>query len=133
MYNKVVLIGRPTRDPELRFTQNGTGVATFTLAVNRPYTDQNGERPADFINIVCWRKLAENVAQYLKKGELAAVDGRLQVRNYENKEGRRVYVTEVVAERVRFLESRKQPAEAIDDDPFRNDDEPLDSEDDLPF
>ncbi|MGO4889035.1 single-stranded DNA-binding protein [Anaerobacillus sp. MEB173] len=106
MLNRVVLVGRLTRDPELRFTANGVAVATFTLAVNRPFSNQQGDREADFINVVVWRKPAENVANYLKKGSLAGVDGRLQTRNYDNNEGRKVFVTEVVADSVQFLEPR---------------------------
>jgi len=90
--NRIILIGRLTRDPELRYTPNGVAVTTFTLAVDRPYTNQQGEREADFITIVTWRGLAETCANYLKKGRLTAVEGRLQIRNYENNEGRRVYV-----------------------------------------
>ncbi|MDQ0257581.1 single-strand DNA-binding protein [Evansella vedderi] len=106
MLNRVVLVGRLTKDPELRYTANGIAVATFTLAVNRPFSNQQGEREADFINCVIWRKQAENVANYLKKGSLAGVDGRIQTRNYDNNEGRRVFVTEVLAESVQFLEPR---------------------------
>lgn len=106
MMNRVVLVGRLTKDPELRYTPNGVAVATFTLAVNRTFTNQNGDREADFINCVVWRKPAENVANFLKKGSLAGVDGRLQTRNYEGQDGERVYVTEVQAESVQFLEPR---------------------------
>ncbi len=106
MLNRVVLIGRLTKDPELRYTPSGVAVAQFTLAVNRPFSNQQGEREADFIPVVVWRAQAENCANFLRKGRLAAVDGRLQVRSYDNNEGKRVYVTEVVAEDVRFLESR---------------------------
>lgn len=105
MLNRVILIGRLTRDPELRYTPSGVAVTTFTLAVDRPFTNQQREREADFINIVTWRQLAETCANYLRKGRLAAVEGRIQVRNYDNNEGRRVYVTEVIADNVRFLES----------------------------
>jgi single-strand DNA-binding protein len=104
--NRVLLVGRLTKDPELRYTPNGIAVATFTLAVNRTFSNQQGEREADFINCVVWRKQAENAANYLKKGSLAGVDGRLQSRSYEGQDGKRVYVTEVVAESVQFLESR---------------------------
>ncbi|MCM3570722.1 single-stranded DNA-binding protein [Neobacillus mesonae] len=106
MINRVVLVGRLTKDPELRYTPNGIAVATFSLAVNRPFSNQQGEREADFINCVVWRKQAENVANYLKKGNLAGVDGRVQTRNYEGQDGRRVYVTEVLAEGVQFLEPK---------------------------
>ncbi|UTR12367.1 single-stranded DNA-binding protein [Evansella sp. LMS18] len=106
MINRVVLVGRLTKDPELRYTANGIAVATFTLAVNRPFSNQQGNREADFINCVIWRKQAENVANYLKKGSLAGVDGRIQTRSFDNNEGRRVFMTEVVAESVQFLEPR---------------------------
>lgn len=106
MMNRVVLVGRLTKDPELRYTPSGVAVATFTLAVNRSFTNQQGDREADFINCVVWRKPAENVANFLKKGSLAGVDGRIQTRNYEGQDGKRVYVTEVVAESVQFLEPR---------------------------
>lgn len=106
MMNRVVLVGRLTKDPELRYTPSGVPVATFTLACNRAFTNQQGEREADFINCVVWRRPAENVANYLKKGSLAGVDGRIQTRNYEGQDGKRVYVTEVVAESVQFLEPK---------------------------
>ncbi len=108
MLNSVVLIGRLTKDPELRYTQSGQAVATFTLAVDRGYQNQQGQKETDFINIVTWSKQAENVANYMKKGRLVAVEGRIQTRNYENNEGKKVYVTEVVAENVKFLESAKE-------------------------
>lgn len=101
--NQAVLIGRLTKDPELRYTPSGVAVAQFTLAVDRPFTNQEGEREADFIPIVVWKAVAENVANYVKKGHQVAVTGRIQVRNYENNEGRRVYVTEVVGQYVQFL------------------------------
>jgi single-strand DNA-binding protein len=106
MMNRVVLVGRLTKDPDLRYTPNGVPVATFTLAVNRTFSNQQGEREADFINCVIWRKPAENVANFLKKGSLAGVDGRIQTRSYEGQDGKRVYVTEVQAESVQFLEPR---------------------------
>ncbi|MBC1890085.1 single-stranded DNA-binding protein [Listeria booriae] len=106
MMNRVVLVGRLTKDPELRYTPAGVAVATFTLAVNRNFTNQAGEREADFINCVVWRKPAENVANFLKKGSLAGVDGKVQTRNYEGQDGKRVYVTEILAESVQFLEPR---------------------------
>lgn len=111
MMNRVVLVGRLTKDPDLRYTPNGVAVATFTLAVNRTFTNQQGEREADFINCVIWRKPAENVANYLKKGSLAGVDGRIQTRNYEGQDGKRVYVTEVVADSVQFLEPRSSASQ----------------------
>ncbi len=106
MINKAVLVGRLVRDPEYRTTPSGVQVATFTLAVNRTFTNQQGEREADFINCVVFRKTAENVNNYLSKGSLAGVEGRLQSRSYENQEGRRVYVTEVVCDNVQFLEPK---------------------------
>lgn len=106
MMNRTVLVGRLTKDPELRYTPNGVPVATFTLAVNRPFKNAAGETEADFINCVVWRKPAENVANYLKKGSLAGIDGRVQTRNYEGSDGKRVYVTEILAESVQFLDTR---------------------------
>jgi single-strand DNA-binding protein len=108
MLNRVILIGRLTKDPELRYTPSSQAVATFTLAVDRGYQNQQGQKETDFINIVTWAKQAETVAQYVKKGRLVAVEGRIQTRNYENNEGKKVYVTEVVAESVKFLESAKE-------------------------
>jgi single-strand DNA-binding protein len=104
MLNRIILIGRLTADPELRYTASGTAVASFSLAVDRPRANQQGERETDFINIVVWQKLGELCAQYLKKGRMAAVEGRLQIRSYDNKEGQRVRVAEVVADNVRFLD-----------------------------
>ncbi|RWR08957.1 single-stranded DNA-binding protein [Siminovitchia fortis] len=106
MMNRVVLVGRLTKDPDLRYTPNGVPVANFTLAVNRTFTNQQGEREADFIFCVAWRRQAENIANYLKKGSLAGVDGRLQTRSYDDQDGKRVYITEVVADNVQFLEPR---------------------------
>ncbi|WP_100405867.1 single-stranded DNA-binding protein [Bacillus solitudinis] len=163
MLNRVVLVGRLTRDPELRYTPNGVAVANFTLAVNRTFSNRQGEREADFINCVVWQKPAENVANYLKKGSLAGVDGRIQTRSYDNNEGRRVFITEVVAESVQFLEPRSanqgqgndnfgggpgptggndfgkqsnqnRQSGGFNEDPFANDGKPIDiSDDDLPF
>lgn len=112
MLNRTVLVGRLTKDPEYRTTPNGVSVTTFTIAVNRTLTNAQGEREADFINCVTFRKQAENVNNYLSKGSLAGVDGRLQSRSYENKDGQRVFVTEVAADSVQFLEpknSNQQP------------------------
>lgn len=108
MMNHVQLIGRLTKDPELRYTSQGTAVATFTLAVQRNYSDNNGERQTDFIQCISWRKLAETIANHLVKGSLIACEGRIQTRNYENQQGQRVYVTEVVVNEVQFLESKEQ-------------------------
>jgi single-strand DNA-binding protein len=104
--NRVVIVGRLTHDPELRFTQNGIAVTRFSLAVDRPFTNQQGERETDFLDVVVWRRQAENVAAYLKKGSLAAVDGRVQVRSYETPEGQKRKVWEIVADRVEFLDRR---------------------------
>jgi single-strand DNA-binding protein len=157
--NRAILLGRLTKDPELRYTPSGTAVTTFTLAIDRRMTNQQGQRETDFLPIVVWSKLAELCAQYLKKGQQAAVEGRIQVRNYENKEGRRVYVTEIVAENVQFLGSGQgqgggepysggfeRPAgfgssgggrpsqDPFSDNPFADDQRPIDiSDDDLPF
>lgn len=145
MINRIILVGRLTKDPELRYTGSGVATASFTLAVNRPFTNQQGEREADFINVVVWRKPAENAANFLKKGSLAGVDGRLQTRSYENNEGRRVYVTEVVAESVQFLDPKgsnqgnqqprnNQQSQPQNNDPFADDGQPINiSDDDLPF
>jgi single-strand DNA-binding protein len=157
LLNRVILIGRLTKDPELRYTPAGVAVTQFTLAVDRPFaSNQQREREADFIPVVCWRQLAETVANYLRKGRLAAVEGRIQVRHYDNNEGKRVYVTEVVADNVRFLESANsgqggggnredssyggRPSgggRSSNADPFSDDGRPIDisdmSDDDLPF
>lgn len=103
--NKVILIGRLTADPELRYTPNGAAVCSFRIAVDRPFNSQSGERGADFINIVVWNKAAENTAKYMSKGRQIAVDGRLQIRSYDGNDGQRRWVTEVVADRVEFLGS----------------------------
>ena len=105
--NKVFLIGRLTRDPELRYTGNNTPVATFSLAVNRNFSNQAGERETDFINIVVWRKQAENVKNYLTQGSQVAIDGRIQTRSYDDNNGQKRYVTEVIADNIEFLENRK--------------------------
>ncbi|HHW05939.1 MAG TPA: single-stranded DNA-binding protein [Clostridia bacterium] len=115
MLNRVILIGRLTRDPELRYTTGGVAVANFTLAVDRPYTNQQGEREADFIRVITWRKLAEVCAQNLGKGRLVAVDGRLQVRSYDDPNGVRRQTAEVVAETVRFLDWPKDRGQAPSD------------------
>lgn len=106
MMNSVCLVGRTTKDPELRYTPSNVAVATFSLAVNRTFKDANGEREADFINCVIWRQQAENLANWAKKGALIGITGRIQTRSYENQQGQRVYVTEVVAENFQMLESR---------------------------
>ena len=106
MINNVVLAGRLTRDPELKYTTTGTATATFTLAVTRDFNNANGEKESDFINCVVWRKTAETLANYAKKGSLIDVIGRVQTRSYENQQGQKVYVTEVVVEKFHFLEKR---------------------------
>lgn len=106
MINNVVLVGRMTRDAELRYTQSNIAVATFTLAVNRNFKNENGDREADFINVVIWRQAAENLANWAKKGTLIGITGAIQTRNYENQQGQRVYVTEVIANNFQLLESR---------------------------
>lgn len=106
MMNSVCLVGRLTRDPELKYTGNNIAVASFSLAVNRNFKDANGERETDFINCVIWRQQAENLANWAKKGALIGITGRIQTRSYENQQGQRVYVTEVVAENFQMLESR---------------------------
>lgn len=106
MTNSVCLVGRLTRDPELKYTTSNIAVASFSLAVNRNFKDANGERETDFINCVIWRQQAENLANWAKKGALIGITGRIQTRSYENQQGQRVYVTEVVAENFQMLESR---------------------------
>ena len=130
MINNVVLVGRMTRDAELRMTQSNTAVASFTLAVNRPFKNQNGEREADFINCVIWRQAAENLANWCKKGALVGITGNIQTRNYENQQGQRVYVTEVLANNFQLLESHNQQ-QSSNNPPANN---PMDiSDEDLPF
>ncbi|HGK7333801.1 TPA: single-stranded DNA-binding protein [Streptococcus suis] len=132
MINNVVLVGRMTRDAELRYTPSNQAVATFTLAVNRNFKNQDGEREADFINVVIWRQQAENLANWAKKGALIGVTGRIQTRSYDNQQGQRVYVTEVVAESFQLLESRGQQSN-YQDGSFGNS-SPMDIQDeDLPF
>ncbi|WP_096202899.1 single-stranded DNA-binding protein [Bacillus sp. FJAT-45350] len=106
MINRVVLVGRLTKDPELKYTPNGVAVANFTLAVNRPFANQQGEREADFINCIIWRKQAENVANYLRKGSLAGLEGRIQTRSFDDSNGQRQFRVEVVGDSVQFLEPR---------------------------
>ncbi|WP_322900049.1 single-stranded DNA-binding protein [Enterococcus faecalis] len=152
MINNVTLVGRLTKDPDLRYTQSGTAVGQFTLAVNRNFTNQQGDREADFINCVIWRKAAESFANYARKGTLIGLTGRIQTRNYDNQQGQRVYVTEIVVENFQLLESKevneqrrsskpdqatfdKQATEKPDPlNPFSKDVSPIDiSDDDLPF
>lgn len=143
MINHVVLIGRLTKSAELRYTTGGDAVGSFTLAVNRRFTNQNGERDADFVQCVIWRKAAENFAKFTHKGSLVGVEGRIQTRNYDNAEGNRVYVTEVVAGNFSLLESKKDKDVAQDDQSTATTAPPIDqtsgslpktvSDDDLPF
>ena len=139
MINRVVLVGRITKDPELRKTQSGTSVVSFTIACNRRVPSQGQD--ADFINCVAWGKTADFMAQYAKKGALLGLEGRIQTRSYDDKDGKRVYVTEVVADSVQFLESKKQ-AENVQNEaytaPVMQNNECADYEsdietDDLPF
>jgi single-strand DNA-binding protein len=106
--NKVVLIGRLTKDPDLRYTSSNVPTVNFTIAVSRPFANQAGVREADFINVVVWRKQAENVKKFVTKGSLVAVEGRIQTRNYDGQDGKKVYVTEVIADNVQFLDSKNQ-------------------------
>lgn len=144
MINRVILVGRLVRDPDLRYTPNGVAVSNFTIAANRPFTNEAGEREADFVNCVTWRKTAENLANYMTKGSIIGVDGRIQTRSYDNVEGKKVYVTEVVAETIQFLESKNNKPPASNDEQKNNESnqpdpqqemlEPIDvPQDDLPF
>ena len=152
MINRVVLTGRLTRDIELKTTQSGLSVASFTIAVNRQFTDSQGNRGADFINCVIWRKSAENLCKYTHKGSLIGIDGRIQTRSYDNKDGQRVYITEVVVDSFSLLESKNENQTnsagnnnngysnnnnanaAAEPDPFAGSGDSVDiSDDDLPF
>ncbi len=137
MINNVILIGRLTRDVELRYTPNNVAVGAFTLAVNRNYKNAAGDREADFINCVIWNKQAENLANWTRKGHLIGITGRIQTRSYENQQGQRVYVTEVVAESFQVLEKRDDSANysSMDEQmPPGLSGQPMDiSDDDLPF
>lgn len=163
MINRVVLVGRLTKDPELKYTQTGVAVTRFTLAVNRTFSSQSGEREADFINCVTWRKQAENTANFLKKGSLTGIEGRIQTSSFDGQDGKRVFMTEVVADSVQFLEPRnsnaenapsnqsnggqasgqtntpnyqqdaQNRAETTQNDPFSTDGGPIEPSDDLPF
>ena len=148
MINNTVLIGRVTKDVELKYTPANQAVAQFTLAVNRTFKNANGERESDFINCVIWRKSAENFANFVKKGALIGITGRIQTRNYENQQGQRVYITEVIAENFQMLESRSQqqgqqqsqpqqraaaPQQNKQPDPFAGGTPMSLNDDDLPF
>ena len=130
MLNKIVLIGRLTRDPELRYTPNGTAVCNFSLAVERNYTNRQGEREVDFIDIVVWRKQAEHCANHLGKGRLVAVEGRLQIRSYENDEGQRRRVAEVVANNVQFLD---WPGNSNNNNNNNSQQQPMEEDIEVPF
>lgn len=142
MMNRVILVGRITKDPEVKSTQSNIPVVTFTLAVNRQFSDQSGEKQADFIQCVVWRKQAENLARFVKKGALLGVEGRIQTRQYEAENGTR-YVTEVVCDSVQFLESKgtnadteptiKEETHTADNDEFYETSKQLAAEEDLPF
>nr|WP_137598221.1 single-stranded DNA-binding protein [Paucilactobacillus kaifaensis] len=106
MINRTILVGRLTNDMELRYTQSGTAVGSFNLAVNRQFKNADGDREADFVSCVVWRKAAESLANFTHKGSLIGIDGRIQTRNYENKQGTRVYVTEVVVDNFSLLEPK---------------------------
>ena len=112
MLNKFIGIGRLTKDPELKYLPNNIPTTNFTIAVNRPFENAQGEKETDYINVVVWRKQAENVAKYVSKGSLVAVDGRIQTRNYEDKDGKKVYVTEIVADNVQFLQTKQEEGQA---------------------
>lgn len=130
MLNKIILIGRLTKDPEVRYTSNNVAVCTFTLAVDRSYTNQQGEKETDFIPVVTWRNLAETCGKYLGKGRLVAVSGRMQVRSYEANDGQRRYVTEVVADEIQFLERARDGRDQQPSSGFT----PVEpGEDELPF
>ena len=148
--NKAILIGRLTRDPEMRTSTSGTNTTTFTVAVNRTYTNQNGERETDFINCIAWRKQAENIAKYCQKGTQVAVEGRIQTRSYDAQDGTKRYVTEIIADNVTFLGSKGSneissgtidygsnpdiTTTDVSEDPFKDFGEEVAlSDDDLPF
>ena len=137
MINNVVMIGRLTRDVELRYTSNNVAVGAFTLAVNRNFKNAAGDRESDFINCIIWNKQAENLANWTKKGMLVGITGRIQTRSYENQQGQRVYVTEVVAESFQVLEKRDNAANKSsleNQTPPNFSGQPMDiSDDDLPF
>jgi len=148
MINRVVLVGRLTKDVDLKYTPSGVAMARLTLAVNLTFTNQQGEKEANFINCLVWRKQAENAANYLSKGSLAGVEGRIQTGSYEGQDGKRVYTTDVVADSVQFLEPRNgkasqnnastsQPQQnytRVDEEPFENSSCPVKvQDDDLPF
>ena len=135
MLNRVILVGRLTRDPDLKYTGTGNPVCSFTLAVDRPFKNAQGQTEADFIRIKVWRKLAEVVAEHTAKGLRVAVDGRLEIRNYEDKEGQKKSATEVIADNVRFIDWKSEQGgeqtQQTPGDTFNNDYPPDD--DQFPF
>lgn len=136
--NKVIIIGRNTKDIELRQTTSGTLVVEFSVAVNRTFKNANGERESDFFNCIAFSKLAETISKFVKKGDQVGVEGRLQTRNYTNKEGKKIYVTEIIVENVEFLQTKKQeeqkPTMLAETDPFNGANfEKVNVDDDLPF
>ena len=133
--NKVFLVGRITRDPELKYTASNVAVASFSVAINRNYQNAQGEYDADFINCVAWRRQAENLARFVRKGQQIGIDGRLQTRNYQTPTGETRYITEVVCDNIQFLETRStnEPTEIAEEDPFLESAMDIASEDDLPF
>lgn len=142
MINRTVLVGRITKDPEIKYTQTNVPVVSFTLAVNRQFQDVNGEKQADFINCVVWRKQSENMSKYVKKGALLGIEGRLSTRNYEDKDGKTVYITEVVCDSVQFLESKnsnqsqddtKSPHDYQSQNDLHEAPKSLNNDNDLPF
>nr|WP_278430304.1 single-stranded DNA-binding protein [Brevibacillus laterosporus] len=139
MLNRVILIGRLTKDPDMKYTPNGVAVTTFTIAVDRRFSGQSGEKETDFIGIVAWRQLADLCTNYLRKGKQCAVEGRLQTRSYDNKEGKKVFVTEVIADNVQFLSSQASEPSGnkksdSSNDSFADTGKPINiSDDDLPF
>lgn len=139
MINRVVLAGRPTRDLELKSINSGTSVCSFTLAVDRNFKSRSGQREADFINCVAWGKTAKIMSQYVKKGSVIGVDGRIQTRSYNNRDGQRVYVTEVVVENFSFLggsgkdDQVSKNNQSSNNDPFASSKQADIADDDLPF
>ena len=118
MINKAVLVGRLTKDPELRYTPNGKAFTRFTLAVNKQFTSQSGEKEADFISCVAWNKNAENLANFMRKGNLIGIDGRIQTGSFEGQDGKRVYTTDVLAESIQFLEGKKNNQQEQQGNPY---------------
>ena len=143
MINRTVLVGRLTKDPELKYTPSGVPMARFTLAVNRPFSNQQGEKEADFINCIAWRKQAENLSNFMKKGNMVGIEGRIQTGSFEGQDGKRVFTTDVIADSIQFLEARgggsgsqntQGQQNQMGEDPFANSKGSIEvSDDDLPF